>query len=223
MTCQVLIGCGGWDLSKCEVWAVGGTNAQDPQGWKRPWGLCRMGLRLKEQKRPRHAPHPWSQRAGNLTWEPSRLPVSEWVRQTPSSPLPPLVWEGPSCLPLLISPASLLCPQGPMWPGGGFGGQGISLGAQQAPQARVGQAIALRSSPALPREPLPPASPDFPGLRGANPVWPPLLLPPSVPLHPTGSLWGSSHLLGCQSPPPAAGRHPSCGETLTPCLPTPPS
>ena len=47
--------------------------------------------------------------------------------------------------------------------------------------------------------------------------------PLSVPLCPTGSLWGSSCLLVHQSPPPAAGRRPSFGETLTPCLPTPPS
>ena len=74
-----------------------------------------MGLRLKEQKGPRRVPHPWSQRAGDLTWEPSRLPGLEWAGHMPSSPLLILwsgVWEGPSCLPLLISPASLLCPQG---------------------------------------------------------------------------------------------------------------
>ena len=45
----------------------------------------------------------------------------------------------------------------------------------------------------------------------------------SVPPHPTSSLGGSSHLLGCQGPPPVAGRRPSCGETLTQHLPTPPS
>ena len=80
-------------------------------------------------------------------------------------------------LPLLISLASLLCPQdprgldGPLW-------QGYWLGSSAASPARVGQAIALHSSPALPGEPLPPASPDLPGLRGADPVWFPLLLPP---------------------------------------------
>ena len=44
--------------------------------------------------------------------------------------------------------------------------------------------------------------------------------PRSVPLHPTGSLWSSSRLLGRQSPPPAASGHPSCVETLTLHLPT---
>ena len=37
---------------------VGGANAQDPQGWKRPWGLWGVGLRLKEQKGSRCALHP---------------------------------------------------------------------------------------------------------------------------------------------------------------------
>ena len=156
---------------------MGIANAQDPQGWKRPWGPWEVGLRLKEQKGPRRAPHPWSQRAGDLTWEPCRLPGLEWAGQTPSSPLP-LLPECPSRLPLLISQASLLCPQGPRRPGGGFGGQGISLGAQQAPGAHVGRAITLPSSPAPPGGPLPPDSPDLPGLRGTDPVWPPLLLPP---------------------------------------------
>ena len=87
---------------------MGRANAQDTQHWKRPWGLCGVGLRLKEQKGPS------LKRAGDLTWEPSRLPGLEWVGQMPSSPLLLLrsgVWEGPSRLPLLISPASLLCPQ----------------------------------------------------------------------------------------------------------------
>ena len=60
-------------------------------------------------------------------------------------------------------------------------GWGPHLGAQQAPCARVGGANALGSSPALLRGPLLPASPDLPSLRGADPVWPPLLLPPQFP------------------------------------------
>ena len=47
--------------------------------------------------------------------------------------------------------------------------------------------------------------------------------PPSVPPCPTGSLGGSSCLLGHQGPPPVASRCPSCGESLTQHLPTPPS
>ena len=62
-----------------------------------------MELRLKEQKGPRHAPHPWSQRVGDLTWEASTLPGLEWVGQSPSTPLP-LLPEDPSHLPRLNSP-----------------------------------------------------------------------------------------------------------------------
>ena len=84
------LSCGGWGLSKGEVWPVDGANAQDPQGWKRSWELWGVGLRLQEQKGPRRAPHPWSQRLGSLTWELSRLP-------SPS---------GPGDRPLLLSGSS---------------------------------------------------------------------------------------------------------------------
>ena len=96
-----------------------------------------------------------------------------------SSPAPP-VWEDPSCLPLLFSPASLLCPKDPHNLDGALE-EGYWLGTSAGSPARVGQVIALRSSPALPGESLPPASPDVPGLRGADPVWPPLLLTPKSP------------------------------------------
>ena len=69
---------------------------------KGPGGCGGVGLRLKEQKGPRRAPHPWSQWAGDLTWEPSRLPKPEWVGQSPSTPLLRLP-QGRSHLPLLIS------------------------------------------------------------------------------------------------------------------------
>ena len=45
-------------------------------------------------------------------WELSRLPGPEWTGQSPSTPLPLLLARS-SRLPLLISPASLLCPQDP--------------------------------------------------------------------------------------------------------------
>ena len=96
-------------------------------------------------------------------WELSRLPWPQWAGQLPSAALP-LLLDGPSHLPLLISPAS--------------------------------GALILS------------------GLHFSSTL---------SPLHPTGSFWGSSHLFGCQSPPPVAGRCPSCGETLTLHLPTPPS
>ena len=139
-----------------------------------------MGLMLKEQKEPRHVPHPCSQRVGKLTWEPSRLPGLEWVGQMPSSPLLLLQsWRAPparlswSPRPPSYSPRTNAATG---W--GELGGQGTGLGAQQAPQAWVSRANALCSSPTPPRRPLLPVSPDLPGLRGTDPVWPPLLLPP---------------------------------------------
>ena len=118
-----------------------------------------MGLRLKEQKGSRHAPPPLVSegRGPPLGAQQASWARVGWANALLSSPAPP-VWEGPSPMPLLISPASLLWPQGPTRPGGGFGGQGTSLGAQQAPHAQVGGAVALHSSPAPPGGPLPPAS-----------------------------------------------------------------
>ena len=103
-------------------------------------------------------------------------------------------------------------------------GRGPHLGAQQAPWARVGRAMALRSSPALLGR-TPPACLSWSSwpqgrwscLASTSPT-------PSVPLRPTGSLWGSSRLLGGQSlPSPVAVRRPSCGEMLTLHFPTLPS
>ena len=82
-------------------------------------------------------------------------------------------------------------------------------------------AVALCSSPALPGESFPPASPDLPGLRGTDPVWPPLLLPPQSPYILLVHFGVPPVSLGVS--PPAAGRRPSCGETLTLHLPTLPS
>ena len=162
------LGCGERGLSKGKVWVVGGAYAQDPQGWKRPWGLWTVGLRLKEQKGPRHAPHPWSQRAGDLTWEPSRLPGFEWVGQTSSSPLWLLwsgVWEGLSHLPLLISPASLLCPQDQCGRGEALEGRGLAWELIRLPVSEwVGQ------SPSAPLPLLPEGPSHLPLLFSP---WPP--------------------------------------------------
>ena len=94
-----------------------------------------------------------------------------------SSLAPP---DGSSRLPLLISPVSLLCPQDPHSLDGALEA-GYWLGSSAGSPGLVGQAIALRSSPTPPGRPLPPASPVLPDLRGANPGWPPLLLPPLSP------------------------------------------
>ena len=73
---------------------------------KGPGDCGGWGLGSTEQKGSRRALHPWSQRAGDLTWEPSRLPGLEWAGQTPSSPLLlfQCLQEGSSCLPLLFFP-----------------------------------------------------------------------------------------------------------------------
>ena len=65
-----------------------------------------------------------------LAWEFSRLPGPEWAEQSPSTP-PLLLPEDPSRLPLPDLPPM---PQGPTRPGGGFGGQGTRLRAQQGPR-----------------------------------------------------------------------------------------
>ena len=91
----------------------------------------------------------WSCRAGHRPGSSAGfLGLSGWGNR------PPLLPEGPSHLPLLFSPQPpSYCPQGPMRPRGGFGGQGTGLGAQQASWARVGGAIALCSSPTPPGSP----------------------------------------------------------------------
>ena len=96
-----------WGAGPKQRWGLGGGRGlcSGPTGLEKALGVWGVGLRLQEQKGPRRAPHPWSQRAGDLTWEPSRLPGLEWAGRSPSVPLPFLP-EGPSHLPLLISPAS---------------------------------------------------------------------------------------------------------------------
>ena len=141
-----------------------------------------MGLRFKEQKGPTRVPHPWSQRSGDLTWGPIRLPGLEWVRQMPSARLSSSGLGGP--LPPTSPDLSRLppMPPGPTRPGWGFGMGGTGLGAQQALRPKwVRRSIALHSSPALPGESLPSPSPDLPSLRGADLVWLPLLLPLQSP------------------------------------------
>ena len=158
---------------------MGGANAQDPQGWKRPWGLWGVGLRLKEQKGPRHAPHPLTQRAGDLTWEPSRLSGLEWAGQMPSPLLLLQSWRAPpaclSCSPLGLLPM----PPGPMWLGGGGPWRsGNQPGSSAGSLGPSGGEKTLHSSPTPPRWLFTPASPYLPCLKGADPVWLPLLLPP---------------------------------------------
>ena len=90
--------------------------------------------------------------------------------------------------PICLSYSPLSLPPmfpGPMWPGGGFGVQGEQaweLTRLPGPSGPGYRPLLLSLSS---RRPLPSTSPDLPGLRGSNPVWPPLLLP----LQPLTSYW----------------------------------
>ena len=100
--------------------------------------------------------------------------------------------------------------------------RGPHLGAQQASWARVGGADALLSSPAPPVWEGPSRLPLLISLASGAPILSGLRF--SSPLSPATSYQltlGFLCLLGGQSPPPAAGRCPRCGETLTLHLPTP--
>ena len=203
------------------------------------WGSCPLLLALSSRRAPpaclsfsplgllpmpprTHETWRGLWRAGDRPGSSAGCLGPQWVGQSPSTSLLSLL-DGSSRLPLLISPASLLCPQDPHGLVGALEA-GYWLESSAGSPAQVGQAITLCSSPSLPRESLPPASPDLPPWpQGRKSCLASTSSPPSVPLLPTGSLWGSCYLLGCQRSPPAAGRHTSCGEKLTLCLPTPPS
>ena len=184
---------------------------------KGPGGCGRWGLGLRNRRGPGMPPIPCLRGWGTSSGSPAGLlGLSGGANALCSSPTPP---GGSSHLPLLISPASLLCLQGPMRPGGGFGGQETDLGAQQVPWPEwVGQ-LPSAPLPVLPEGPshLSPWSQGCPScLASTSPHL-------SVPPRPTGSLGGSSYLLGRQGPQPVTSMCPSCGETLTRHLPTLPS
>ena len=162
---------------------MGGIYAEDPQGWKRPWGLWGVGLRLKEQKGPRHASHPWSQRAGTSPGSPAGfLGSSGWGRYPPL-----LSWSSGLGGPLLPASPDLLgltpMPPGPvkLGEGGGLGGQGTSLGVQQAPQPEWARRLPSTPLPLFPECPsrlpllISPASgaPILSGLHFSAPLSPP--------------------------------------------------
>ena len=157
---------------------MGGANAQDPQGWERHWGLGGWGLGSGNRQGPGVPPTPGLRGRGphlgaqQASW--ARVGGAVALLSSPA----PLVWEGPSRLPLLISPASLLCLQDQCGCGGAWrmGDQPGSSGGSPCPSGRGNCPPLLSCSSGL-GGPLPPASPDLPGLRGADPVWPPLLLP----------------------------------------------
>ena len=128
-----------------------------------------------------------------------------------SSPAP-LVLKGPSSLPLLISPASFLCPQDQCgqgwWEPWRAGDQPGSSAGSPGPS---GWAIALCSSPNPPGGPL--RLPLLISLASGAPMWPPLLLPPQSPHILPVRLGVPPISLAVRVPPSAASRCPSRGET----------
>ena len=155
------------------------------------------------------------------------LVCPEWAGQMPSSPLLLLrSWKVPPTCLSCSPPPSLLRPQDQHSPERASEGIGPGLRAGQASWANwAGETLG-----ALPLDPSPQGSlraweplphPSHPSAAQSCPASTSAL--PSVPPHPTRSLGGSSRLLGRQGLPPASGRRPSCGETLTPRLPMPPS
>ena len=130
------------------------------------------------------------------------LSLSGWGKH------PPLLFcffilEGPSCLPLLIFPASLLCLQDqPGLEGTSEGVQPSQIAGADFP-GRLGRGNAGATPPDLsPRGVLQAWEPPLfqPPLRGAGPVWPSLLLPPLVPHILQVCLGGLPLSLGVQVP-----------------------
>ena len=123
-------------------------------------GRCgEWGLGSTEPKGARHASHLGSQKAGNPTWEPSRLPGPEWVGPVPSPP----VLLPKSCRVPPLPPASPALPQPPSY-------------APRTHAARRGfwragdQAWALSRFPRLEwAGPMPSAPPAPPVLEGPSP------------------------------------------------------
>ena len=131
-----VLGCGERGLSKGEVWVLSRVNAQDLQGWKRSWGLWGLGLRLKEQKGPRHAQGTEGAQACSKGRGPHLgAQQASWaqvggVNTLLSSPAPPVWGLGGPLLPASPDlPGLPSMPPGPMLLGGGsLGGEGAGLG-----------------------------------------------------------------------------------------------
>ena len=147
---------------------------------KSPGGYVGWGLGSRNRRGPGVPPTPGLRGWGTSPGSPAGFLGSSWWSKCPpllsSSglwwPLPPASPDLP-CYPP-VPPVSCVAWRG-LWKAG------YQPGNLAGSPARVGQAVALHSSPALPRVSLPPASPDLPGLRGTDPFWSPLLLPPQSP------------------------------------------
>ena len=122
---------------------------------KGPGGCVGWGLGSRNRKVPGVTPRMVSEGRGPHLG----AQQASWARvgranTLPSSPAPP-GWPLPPATPDLtgLPPMS----PGPTQPGWGFGG-GNQLGSSASSPVRVGQAIALHSSPTVPGESLPPRS-----------------------------------------------------------------
>ena len=148
---------------------------------KGPGGCGGRGLGSRNRRGPGVPPTPGLRGQGTSPGSPAAFLGSSGGRQTPSSPLL-LLQSGRA------PPAYLSCPPQPpsyaRWTHAAWRGlwrAGHRPGSSAGSLARVGGAITLLSSSAPPGWLLPLASPDLPGLRGTEPVWPPLFLPPQCP------------------------------------------
>ena len=139
-------------LSKGEVWAVGGANAQDPQGWKRPWGLWGWGLGSRNRSIPCVPPTPGLRGQGTSPGSPAGF-----LGSSGRGKCPPLLfcsfWRTlPTCL--SWSPWTQGCrsclastsppPSVPPCPTGSLGGSPISLGIRVPHQRPAGTLVVGR-------------------------------------------------------------------------------
>ena len=150
---------------------------------KGPGGCGGWGLGSRNRRGPGVPPTPGLRGKGTSPGSPAGfLGSSGWGRR------PPLL----SCSSGLGGPLPSASPDLPDFPPmpprthaawRGLWRAGDQLGSSAGSPARVGRSITLRSSPLLLEGPscLPLLISDLPGLRGADPVWPPLLLPSQSP------------------------------------------
>ena len=144
---------------------------------KGPVGCWGWGLGSRNRRVPSLPPTPGLRGQGTSPGRPAGfLGSGGWGKRSPllscssslGGPLPPASPDFPGLPPM---PPGTHVAWRCVWRAGD------QPGSSAGPLAQVDQAIALCSSPALPGESLLPASPDLPSFRGADPVWPPLLLP----------------------------------------------
>ena len=172
------LSCGERGLSKGKVWVVGMAYTQDPQGWKRPWGLWGAGLSLNTKRRGSGLPTTPGLRGwgtspgspggflGSNRWGKCPLLLSHSSQRTPPACLSWSPWCPPLCPQYQCSHG-----EGEPWRAGDHPGSSAgSLGP-----SGWGSCPPLLSHSSW--KALPACLFWSPGLKGADPVWPPLLFP----------------------------------------------